>query len=457
MRQTFVALALGLIVACSGPGAAGVASSPAVTAQEIGLLSQTPSSCTLTDTAQPSPGKTSTIKLVDSRKSGFNVHLWLFDHGYQYPDWAAGFLVSHATLTAHAHIVADTTVKPGSSSTLSYKFATGAYGILCVPLQNGSEYGVGYTAGPIITSDLPQPHGYHGMADAVGSGVVIYGGETAGPRLGGVFLPELWKYDHTATPTWVKKATSEPSAKGDNLVCLDDCSRVLWLAADGADGHAWELDVKAGQWRKTSAPAHVLFAMRAVYDSESKRVIAFGGAHSVSHPVDETWAYDPATDTWTQMHPKSSPPARYWHAMAYDASADRVVVFGGLGDLDLVAFNDTWTYDFNRDTWTQVRTKSAPPGRHYHAMAYDAGGKRTVLFGGADLGEAPMGDTWLLDLNAGQWMAVQTSGPSARAWHAMAYDADQRVVVLIGGGETRGKFLNDVWLFSSSAATWSTG
>src|SRR5207249_1443647 len=26
---------------------------------------------------------------------------------------------------------------------------SGSYGILCVPLQNGEEYGVGYTAGPI--------------------------------------------------------------------------------------------------------------------------------------------------------------------------------------------------------------------------------------------------------------------------------------------------------------------
>lgn len=455
MRPTAVALALGLLVACTGSGGAGVASSPAVAAQEIGLISNMPSSCTLTGTAQPSPGKTSTIKLVDLTKSGFNAHLWLFDHGYQYPDWAAGFLVSHATLTAHAHIVADTTVKPGSSSTLSYKFATGAYGILCVPLQNGSEYGVGYTAGPVITADLPLPHGYHGMADAAGGGVVIYGGETAGPRLGGVFLPELWKYDHTATPTWVKKATSEPSAKGDNLVCLDDCSRVLWL--DGANVQAWELDVKADQWRKKSAPAHVLLGTRAVYDSESKRVIVFGGAHSDLNPVDETWAYDPVTDTWTQMHPRITPPARFWHAMAYDSPADRVVVFGGEGDLGQSDFYDTWTYDFNRDTWTQVQTNSAPPGRHYHAMAYDAGAQRTVLFGGADVGEAPMGDTWLLDLQGGRWIPVQTSGPSARAWHAMAYDADQRVVVLFGGGETRGKFLNDVWLFNSSSATWSTG
>ena len=85
-------------------------------------------------------------RLAEERGLG---DIFLLDDGYRFSDWEAGFLVSHATLVEHAHRVADGHVDPSKTDSFSAQFVSGTYGILCVPLRNGQEYGIGYTAGPI--------------------------------------------------------------------------------------------------------------------------------------------------------------------------------------------------------------------------------------------------------------------------------------------------------------------
>lgn len=90
-----------------------------------------------------------TIRLVDQTQAGFHAHLWLLETGYAFSDWAAGFLISHDTLREHAQRVSSAEVKPGAVQKWTVQFKAGTYGILCVPLRDGSEYGIGFTAGPI--------------------------------------------------------------------------------------------------------------------------------------------------------------------------------------------------------------------------------------------------------------------------------------------------------------------
>src|SRR5690348_10986522 len=71
--------------------------------------------------------------------------------------------------------------------------------------------------------------------------------------------------------------------------------------------------------------------------------------------------------TWTQLSPTASPPARAYHAMAYDEASGKVLVFGGFGENGYL--NDTWTFDGS--TWTKVDTAISPPARSASEMAYD--------------------------------------------------------------------------------------
>src|SRR5207249_1804853 len=140
-------------------------------------------------------------------------------------------------------------------------------------------------------------------------------------------------------------------------------------------------------------PARYGHAM--AYDSQSDRLVLFGGGSSsggVFVLVSDTWAYDFNTSTWTDMSPAIEPPARYNHAMAYDSQADRVILFGGYG-----GYNDTWAYDFNTNTWTDTNPVVEPPGRWGHALAYDSQSDRVILFGGS------LYDTWAYDFNTNIW------------------------------------------------------
>ncbi len=142
------------------------------------------------------------------------------------------------------------------------------------------------------------------------------------------------------------------------------------------------------------------------YDAESDRVVLFGGdAEGV--PSDETWAYDLNANTWTNMEPAARPSRRHSHALAYDAESDRVVLFGG--HLPSVYFgasvhsDQTWAYDFNTNTWTNMEPPTQPLKLAAHNLTYDAESDRVVLFGGDAPGLNSDDQTWAYDLNANTW------------------------------------------------------
>lgn len=189
------------------------------------------------------------------------------------------------------------------------------------------------------------------------------------------------------------------------------------------------------------------------YDSESDLVVLFGGWTKAENG--ETWTYDTNTNIWTQQNSSVSPPARDSHAMAYDRESDRVILFGGdtgSGPVD----NDTWAYDLNADTWTDMRPPSSPTPRIAPQMAYDAAVDRTILFGGHD--GSFYGDTWAYDYNSNAWTRMTTTGsPPVRAFQALVYDSDSQLVVMFGGQTEPGGLttLGDTWTFDAMTATWT--
>ena len=113
--------------------------------------------------------------------------------------------------------------------------------------------------------------------------------------------------------------------------------------------------------------------------------------------------------TWTQDFPVTSPGARSYVAMTYDAASKKVVLFGGFGNTGYL--NDTWTFD--GATWTKIGTAIAPPARSNAQMAYDLRTHRVVLFGGYD-GSSDLGDTWLWDGRTSTWtQATPAHSPKA--------------------------------------------
>ncbi|HEX9907766.1 MAG TPA: kelch repeat-containing protein [Thermoplasmata archaeon] len=206
------------------------------------------------------------------------------------------------------------------------------------------------------------------------------------------------------------------------------------------------------EWTRLTVWPSGRFGHSMAYDSESDRMILFGGDTGGK----ETWAYDFDSNEWTNMNPGTSPSNRHSHAMAYDSQSDRVILFGGLSE----GYNgETWAYDYDNNAWTNLNPDSNPPGRINHAMAYDAQSDRVVLFGGFYyIGTwMPNDETWVYDSDSNTWTQKNPSiRPSARELHAMAYDSESDQVVLFGGNVRGANPLSDeTWTYNLDSNTWT--
>lgn len=192
-----------------------------------------------------------------------------------------------------------------------------------------------------------------------------------------------------------------------------------------------------------------------VWETPRNRAILVGGRERTDGVVGptvfgDTWSFTrtPAVvdPTWTDLG--GGPPARYDHAMVYDAAHDRIVLFGGRTAAG-ATFADTWIW--NGSFWSP-----GPPGpsaRFDHTMGYDPVRGVVVLFGGDDGGQK-LGDTWEWDGSG--WAQRATTGPAARGGAALSdYGNPCGGLLLFGGRTATGALQQDHWFWSGTS--WTPG
>jgi N-acetylneuraminic acid mutarotase/predicted MPP superfamily phosphohydrolase len=199
------------------------------------------------------------------------------------------------------------------------------------------------------------------------------------------------------------------------------------------------------------------------YDSESDVIVFYGGStKTLGSNYDDTWSYDYNTNTWTNMSPTTHPPATTWHYMAYHSGMDKIVLFGGYesgGSSSTTTYNQTWIYDYNSNVWTNMAPTTAPPGLMLGCMVYDSQSELIVLFGGVVDGGDSIAETWTYDLSSNTWTNVTTSvHPSARIMYAMTYDSESDLAILFGGigyYPNPVETLYDTWTYDVDTNTWT--
>ena len=214
----------------------------------------------------------------------------------------------------------------------------------------------------------------------------------------------------------------------------------------------WAYDFNTDTWTRQATGPSARQGPRMAYDSESDRIILFGGeATTTRRNLNDTWAYDYNTDSWTEMEPSISPPAQWFQAMAYDAESDRVLMWRGSPDTGV------WAYDFNTNTWTENETVERPSKGTVGGMAYDSESDRCILFGGGFTGSNTTDETWAYDYNTNAWTKMEPSeNPGELTMHSMVYSPALDLVVLFGGRVGAGDaYTAETWTYDLNSDTWT--
>ena len=235
----------------------------------------------------------------------------------------------------------------------------------------------------------PSPRYAASMAFDEKRGVsVLFGGLQPDPTGQSIFYDDTWEWDGK---DWLQLAPSQrPPARQDASMFFDPARGTTvvyggyYLDANTQTAvfldDAWEWDGK--NWQE-------LDFIERRRNSSSAAVYDPGRQHPLLMDVEGLWSLQDSG--WVPLGFPHNAPGRWNAQLAFNATSQQVVLFGGFKDKDV--FDDTWL--LNDEGWEQLIVKVKPPRRNGHNMFYDLTRGTVVLFGGVD-GGTFYSDTWEL-------------------------------------------------------------
>lgn len=176
-----------------------------------------------------------------------------------------------------------------------------------------------------------------------------------------------------------------------------------------------------------------------------------------------------------QYTPEPYGPPREWAGRQSFRDNQRVIVFGG--ETSSGVQNDLYEFKHslqNEYSWSSISAQGAPPAARTDHTAIarrpnpPSATLSMIVFGGKDASDAPLGDTWALNLaqttNSGDaWenLTAQISGtaPEARIGHTAVYDPTYDRMIVFGGNDGNDSgtnYYSGVWVLKfGSTMTWT--
>ena len=311
------------------------------------------------------------------------------------------------------------------------------------------------------TVPYPSARGFHSMVyEPEADVILLFGGRMEDEWH---LYDDIWAYK-TNTNAWLQVGSISKMYLSSTY--HSEAKQVVLYAGGTSNGGSWKAKGKTQTYdfitnTRESMPANEMpygyLGTQLAYDEESGVIILYGGYNVETTQIfDDTFAYDLNTNTWTNMVPTTKPPARELHAMVYHPTLDRVVMFGGR-IMGSEGRDETWMYDYNTNAWELIPVTKAPSGREDAIMVYVASTDQIILFGGrSTMGGSLLNDLWAFDLAEKTWIELYPdNAPSIRAWHAMAYDSKADKIVLFGGGKIKSVPTNETWIYDPQTNTWT--
>jgi hypothetical protein len=238
----------------------------------------------------------------------------------------------------------------------------------------------------------------HEAAWLPGHGLVIWAGQA-----GDDFFDDIWLLD-PAGGSWkeLKVEGDKPVARYGSCSGIGPDGR-LWIShgftANGVRfDDTWTFDLEGRRWadRPSAAPDAVPTkrCLHACWWTSDGQFVLYGGQTNGVPALGDLWFMTPGPRTgpgvWAEA-PGQSAPARQLAAVA--RRGDQAIIFGGRGtDGEVLA--DAWVVPDGTTSLAPLAVADPPPARSGAALVYDASGDRLVMFGGE--GEDAFGDVWEL-------------------------------------------------------------
>jgi N-acetylneuraminic acid mutarotase len=252
-------------------------------------------------------------------------------------------------------------------------------------------------------ADAPEIRESHTMAyDSATGEFVMFGG------FGRRKLTDTWTYN-LSTNTWKNpNPATGPGERANSCIIYDSTHDKMILFggfnAREVFGDTWTYNPSTNEWKNMTpsiAPS-ARWGHAMVYDRAHGVVVLFGGKNGDVY-LNDTWTYNLSTNTWTEMNPLILPPARAQSTMVYNCAQEVGILFGGgckNDQCDTCDLCDTWTYNLSTNSWTNITPSTSPPARGECAMFYDSPNNAVVVFGGFG-DQNNWSDTWTLSFNSG--------------------------------------------------------
>lgn len=169
-----------------------------------------------------------------------------------------------------------------------------------------------------------------------------------------------------------------------------------------------------------------------------------------------------SADKTTIVVASSDTVKRYGHSAVMDTTADRIIVFGGNTGShynDLVT-NTVYSFDILANTWAVLPTTGTdiPAARSAHAAVFDPQFNRMIIYGGRDVDQTVLNDTYVLDLSVApaQWSKASLAYDAPARWQATAvFDPTRNRMVIFGGVKANNEPTAELWYLNLSAANLS--
>jgi len=188
----------------------------------------------------------------------------------------------------------------------------------------------------------PKPNVRYGAAavfDPRAKELVTFAGFTDAGR-----FDDTWRFN-VNSGTWREvSSTTRPEKRCLHTASYDAVKHRMIIyggQTNGPRGDIWALELSTNTWKDltpASSPAGRWFPTN-IFDTANNRAIIFGG-NLGSSQSNETWAFNLTNNTWQQLSPSgTAPAAREGAAAIYIRSEGRMIAFGGRGG---AFFNDVW-------------------------------------------------------------------------------------------------------------------